>query len=911
MPKLRFHQLLATGSLMMWMTTPAAAQAPQAETVVAEKSETASESDGANAVIGDRGEIVVTAARLRGSVETKVPPIDELGEADVQALGASSVADVVASLGAQSGSGRGRGGGPPVILLNGQRISSFRDIRDLPSDAIKKVEVFPEEVALQYGFRPDQRVMNFILKDNFASFSAETEYGGPTQHSGFDRQEFETTFTRIGPKARFNITTEFERRTALTEAERRVISSTASAPFSLDGTVTGLLPSGEIDAALSALAGRTVTITAAPNSARPTLADFAANANTAANGDIGEYRTLLPSFQRFQTTASWSKSLGKQNNISANASYELQDQQSLLGLPSASFALPSTSPFSPFGGDVQLNHYFDAPRPLSRTTKTHNLEFGAGLNSMIGDWRLVLTGDYVLNDSESRSFTNADTTALRAAVSAGTANPFAADFGSALLFANPDTTDSTSRALTLRSTLSGKPIALPAGPVTLTLSNGIDRKQFDTSAVRRGIISDVSLRRNRLNAAFNVDVPLVERGTGGLGVIGDLSVNGNLGVSDLSEFGRLIEYGAGARWSPAKNLSFSASFIGDEIAPTLSQLGNPQTSTPNVAYYDFQRGESRFVEIVNGGNAALMAEKRRDLKLAIDWQPKIMEGLGIQFEYFRNRSRNTTSSFPLLTPEIEAAFPSRVTRDSTGRLLRIDQRPVNFDNERSQRIRWGFNVSGNLTKPSAGMAGMMGRPGGGGPIVGARPGGGGGRGGGFGGGGGRGMMGGGLPGMGGMPSRWQLALYHTYRLDEEILIRPGVPVLDLLNGSATGSLGGSPRHEATLSGGVFHKGMGFRLEGSYRGATRVTGNPLTGGGDLHFGDLANLNAFVFFNFDQREKLLKKLPLLKGARIFLRIDNVLGDVINVRDGNGAIPLSYQPGLLDPQGRVFEISFRKRF
>jgi hypothetical protein len=25
----------------------------------------------------------------------------------------------------------------------------------------------------------------------------------------------------------------------------------------------------------------------------------------------------------------------------------------------------------------------------------------------------------------------------------------------------------------------------------------------------------------------------------------------------------------------------------------------------------------------------------------------------------------------------------------------------------------------------------------------------------------------------------------------------------------------------------------------------------------------------------------------------------------------VPLSYQPGLLDPQGRVFEISFRKRF
>jgi iron complex outermembrane recepter protein len=167
-----------------------------------------------------------------------------------------------------------------------------------------------------------------------------------------------------------------------------------------------------------------------------------------------------------------------------------------------------------------------------------------------------------------------------------------------------------------------------------------------------------------------------------------------------------------------------------------------------------------------------------------------------------------------------------------------------------------------------------------------------------------------MPG-GGMPSRWQLALSHTIRLQEEIMISPGLPVLDLLNGSATSSLGGAPRHEVTLSGGVFHKGMGLRLEGNYRSATRVDGNTLTGTSDLRFGDLATLNAFIFINLDQRGKLTQKLKWLKGSRIVFRIDNVLGDVIDVRDDSGAVPLSYQPGLLDPQGRVFEVSFRKRF
>ena len=116
-------------------------------------------------------DIVVTASRIRGSVDTDVPPVLELDEADIASYGADSIADLVAQLGPQTSSGRGRGGGPPVVLVNGQRVASFRELRRYPPEAIQKVEVFPEEVALQYGFRPDQRVINFILKDNFTTVS--------------------------------------------------------------------------------------------------------------------------------------------------------------------------------------------------------------------------------------------------------------------------------------------------------------------------------------------------------------------------------------------------------------------------------------------------------------------------------------------------------------------------------------------------------------------------------------------------------------------------------------------------------------------------------------------------------------------------------------------------------------------
>jgi iron complex outermembrane recepter protein len=849
-------------------------------------------------------EILVLGTRLRGSVETDIPATDTLDEADIAAVGASSVADILAAVAPQTGSGRGRGSGPPVILLNGQRISNFRELRDLPPEAIKQVQIFPEEVALQYGFRPDQRVVNFILKDNYASFNVETDYGVP-QDGGFSVKEFETTFTKIGKSSRLNIDVEYESRSRLTQDERGVVDAGSAAPFALAGNVTGLTAGGQIDPALSAAAGRMVTIAAVPASA--TLAGFAANANQAASGDIPEFRTLIPSEQRYELNAAWSKVFAPQTNMTISGAFEQIDQQSLLGLPFARLTVPGGSAFSPFASTVLLNRYFDAPRPLSRDTSIRTAQAGAGFNTMIKDWRLALTADYNLVDSEIRTFTNADFAALQAGINAGTINPFSATLGNDLLFAAPDTSDSSVGTLALRGTLSGKPFTLPAGPVLLTLRNAFDRQTIDSIAVRRGTTTAVNLSRDNLNAALNAEIPLVERGLGALGGIGNVSINGNVGFSDLSDFGTLLEYGGGIRWAPFDNLSLSASYIGDENAPGLGQLGNPVIATPNVAVFDFTRNESRLIEVISGGNPALIGEKRRDLKLSADWTPRFIEGLSLQLEYFKNRSTNTTSSFPLLTPEIEAAFPGRVTRDALGQLVRIDQRPVNFAREDSQRIRWSFNISGNVGKaPQGGPGGAGGPPPGGPPSAGGSPPGGPPRAGGPGG----GRMGGMMPG-GGPPSRWSLALAHTIRLQDEILIRSGVPVLDLLNGSATSTMGGSPRHELSLNGGIFFKGLGMRLEGSYRSATEVDGNPLTGTSDLRFGDLASLNAFFFMNLDQRGKLTQKWKWLKGSRIALRIENVFDDVMDVRDATGAVPLSYQPGLLDPRGRFFEISFRKRF
>ncbi|WP_295442314.1 hypothetical protein [Sphingorhabdus sp. EL138] len=846
-------------------------------------------------------EIVVTAERLRGSVDTDVPPVEELNEADMTALGASSLTDLVAAVAPQANSGRGRGGGMPIILLNGQRVSGLRELRDLPPEALRQVQIFSEEVALKYGFRPDQRVINFILKDNFASFATEFEHAQP-QDGGFATNEFETTLTRIGKTTRFNLDIELERATALTESERDLISSDGSA-LARGGNISGLGVNGEISPSLSALAGSNVTEAGVPlGVSNPSLAQFASTANRLNSGDIGDVRTLLPRTERLEMNGTWSRSLGPQTILSLNANYALTGSESLLGLPGTNFVLPGSSPFSPFGQDAILSRYFDTPRPLERESETHVFQTGSTFNHALGGWRWTVTGNYARTANDTRTTRNADFSALRAGVLAGTTNPFSADFGANLLFMPPDLSSSLNQNMDVRSTLAGTALKLPAGNVQMTFASGFTRQMLDSETWRSGLTTDISLRRNMMNHSVNAELPLTGRDFGIGSTIGEWSINGNVGYSDLSDFGKLLEYGAGLRWAPAGNLTFQASITGDENAPGIGQLGNPTLVTPNVATYDFARGESLFINVITGGNPALIGEKRRDVILNANWNPDFIKDFAIQFSYFKNDSRNTTAAFPLLTPEIEAAFASRVVRDVNGRLVSIDQRPVNFDRETSQRIRWGFNVSGNIGAPAPPRG-----PAGGPPAAATgAPGAPRATGGGFGGGGGRF----GAPG-GGQPSRWNIALYHSYRIKDEIRIRPGVSVLDLLNGSATSSNGGASRHEVELSGGLFHKGFGLRLQGTYKSATTANGSGLAGSNDLRFSDIAAISAFLFVNLDQQARVIKAVPLLKGSRIAFRIENIFNDIVDVRDQNGDVPRSYQPGYIDPRGRVFELSFRKRF
>jgi hypothetical protein len=774
-------------------------------------------------------EITVRGLRERGAVIGDIPPENQLDVRDIRATGAASITELLQSIASQTGSARGRGSGPPVVLLNGRRTSGFQELRDLPPEAIFRVDILPEEVALKYGYRADQRVVNIVLRPRFRSTAARVEAGTSTA-GGRGQGELDVTRLMIQENGRVSLNAHAERSGRLLETQRDIFVE----PVTVGGAAV----------------------------------------------DPRAFRTLVPERTQLRVGGTLNRTILDDVSATVDARLERVTGASLFGPDATGLAA------------------------LNRDTTTDSVRLGFALNGNRARWRWSADGAYEVVRSSTESERNLAPLDLR------------------------DRGRSLNRFGNLALVLNGPLAELPAGRSNLTLRLSGDMRDLDSRSVRAGVVTPLELSRDRVGAAANADFPVARR-NGPLSFVGNLTLNANAEVERLSDFGTLWTYGGGFSWSPAERLNLLASWTREEGAPGLEQLGEPQIDTPNARIFDFVTGSTALVTVRTGGNRDLRADTRTVWKLGGTWRPLAETDLDLRADYTVSRLSDPVSSFPGPTQAIQDAFPNRFDRDpATGALLFADLRPVNFDRAERETLRYGFNWSKSLASrrptpsqidqfrrraglperaagatPPAGGAGAPPagprEPGARGP--GGRPGGGQG---GFG--GGRGGFGGGP--FGGQGGRLSLSLYHSVNLKDEVLIRPGVPVIDYLSGEAVDGGRGRPRHQVELEGGWFNNGLGARVTGNWRSATEVAGGP---SGSLRFSPFARADLRFFANLGEQFGLVAKNPWLRGAQVRLDIENIFDAKPRVRDGLGMTPINYQPDLLDPVGRTVQITIRKLF
>lgn len=883
----------------------------------------------------DSGEVIIVAAeRLRGQLNVEQAPILEMNEADIAAVGAGSISELIQAIGPQTASSRGRGeGGFPIVLVNGMRIGSFRELRSYPPEAVAKVEVMPEEVAQRFGFAPDRRIVNVILKENFSSREVEGEYEQPDR-GGFSRTEQEFSLLTMRNGARLNLNLELTDVSQLTESERDIIQTPGSVP------------------------------------------------GVAEDPDPAHYRSLIPDSRDIEATLNWARAFVESGaSASLNATYARNDSLALVGLDSVILTAPD--------GSSALRSFGEA-NPLKQRSASDAFSAAASYSRQLGGFQLTATTDASLSESLTEVQRRADTQALVDAAAAGTL-AIDADLPD-LPEAGFDLSQRRTIVSSSKVTLQGNPLHLPAGDVSTTFDLGLDWLRIESADSRT--TSDTSLTRRRIETGLNIAVPLTSRREGFLDAVGSFTANASLGFEELSDFGSLIDWSAGLNWSLTDRLDLQATYVWREVAPSLSNLGDPQVETLNQPVFDLVNGETVLATLISGGNPDLRAETQRDWRFSANWELPFSQDTRLTAEYIRNRSSDVTGTFPALTAQIEAAFPERVTRDASGTLLVLDRRPVTYSRTRGDRLVFGLSKRGSWGQarsrgeggarrgpppevngrapPSAeqrerfmalrnricaedgpafleqvaaaiengedlaarfpdldlsraqrmlgGMraedgtidrarlaqfrericsmdpAQMRGGPGSAGNAGGARP------------------AAGGPPnplarafGRNGQ-GRYFFSLNHTIELENQILIAQGGPLLDLLDGDAQSDFGQS-RHSSRLELGMFRGGMGLRLSGTYTGSARIDGSQATGSSALFFGDIATFNLRVFANLGEITGQDKGV--LKGLRLSLIANNVFDAQRRIVDANGDVPLRYQPFLLDPSARYLGIDIRKVF
>lgn len=791
---------------------------------------------------------VVVEATKRGEARGGQTPLVAYDPMQIQAFGAATVDELIELLEAQTTSARG---GSPVFLINGRRISGFQELRGLPTEAIEQFQILPEQTALAYGYSADQRVVNIILRERFRSLSEQVDAERP-QGGGRTVGSSRTNALRIQGGARTSLSLDLKNQSALYEDER------------------------DIDRSES--------------------------------GGVTTNRTLAPRLRQAQLSGVVKRDLTDKIGLTLSGGLKSVDQVSRLGLP-----------------EVADDVYVDRPDTLQKRTKTTTADLGALVDGFVGSW--ATTGSLAYQRVETNSVTGRglDTTALDAAIDAGTVD-LSGDLGSYLSVLDPTRAASVAQSVTGEVVTNGSLLRLPAGAVRLSLKVGGDHSSLDSESLVEGVSTSREVSRDQGSVQASLDLPLLAAGEGVGKRLGAVSANLNLAAAQVSDFGTLRTLGAGLNWTPVEKLVFTGDYTTKTTAPTLSQLNDPTQTTPNVAVFDYATGQTVSVTQTSGGNADLEAPESRILHFGVNWTPTSRHALQMNLNWTRTEVLDGISSFSSVTAGLEEALPERFTRSADGTLLSIDARPINVAREVKEEAAWGFTFSRAFGKPMQfpprqGFGPPDGGPPDGGPPRGEGggppPGEGGGPPPGMGGPGGGPPGGGpgGPPGGGRRPAVMMrpgqglinISLTHTWRLKDEVTIRDGSSVLDLLNGDSISGSGGESEHEVKLQVGASRRGVGGFVNAKWESGTVTKGNGLTP--DYKFGDLATVNLRLFADLSQRREWVQKHPWLRGTRVTAEVTNLFDARTKVTSSDGTLPLTYQPDYLDPLGRVFRIGFRK--
>jgi outer membrane receptor protein involved in Fe transport len=631
-------------------------------------------------------EVVVTGSYIRGkSQENSASPISVVNSSDLNAIGATQIADLVQTLTINTGSQnnpdaftqgsttgtanfnlRGLGVASTLVLLNGRRQVNtasvtndgvqFVDTNSLvPQIAVQRVEILKDGAAAIYGSDAVAGVVNLYTDDDFEGFATSGRYGFVTDEGSQNDLLVQAKFGWANSDDSLHVLLagSYFDRTALTTDERRLSlpendTSSLGNPGAFIGLGGGALPAGVpiVDpTGCDQFGGSTLALAAPVAGLQPGLCRF----------DFGDFFNLVPEEERIQVYGSLDYQINDDTDFHLEAAYA--DNDAVRGnsptfpfLQAGSAVVPATHPNNVFGEPVIFfgRAIGNGGNVSPQITENETYRISGSVNGNI-DVGLGWNYDVALTYAKNNHFRSTEDTvtanfaaALRGEAPGGEFfNPFATSFTTSPNSANvldfiigTQTNDAESELFVVDAVVSGSIAELDAGEVGLAI--GFQYRDESTS-------SDLDDISNADGFGFLIGGPDFDNSRSPYAVFAEVLVP----LTDTLEFSgalRFEDYGGtigdtldpkvSLLWTPTPKITLRGSFSTSFRAPSVFQQFGTNTSLNQVR--DPLTGSNTFAAVrtrtPGRGGRDLSPEESEAFNFGASFRP--IDGLSIDVDYF-------------------------------------------------------------------------------------------------------------------------------------------------------------------------------------------------------------------------------------------------------------------------------------
>ena len=697
----------------------------------------------------DVGEVIVTGSRIKRADIEGVGPATVIGAPEIAKSGIVNVETMLqrlpAAAGYSGGQGnaywasrgwgtatvnlRGLGINRTLVLLNGRRLvnggtgaNSAPDLNTIPASIIGRIEVLKDGASAIYGTDAVAGVVNIITRTDIEGFEVAARYGVSDEGDGTDftadaAYGLRTDRGHLQFAASYQVTQPVN---MFSRAGCQKSGASGTLVCSGSGATAGgraSLPNGQI---INFTGGNTF-----------------APYNVAVHGFQGNnYLNAVNPLERLTTGVFGEYEVAEGIQLFGEFLYTHRktDQSSTPGTLT-NLVVAASNPTNPTGQTVtviQRRLVEGGSRVAFQETNTYQAT--AGARGKFGkDWTWELSANYgrstgtdgFTNIANRQNVANTLNTAV-CSFTPGAAIPCADYLGAGdvtpevLRYILTTTIDTGgNETLNLSFDTTGTLFQLPAGP--LQVAAGATYRKDEgfrnpDNLIVLGIAnsnqqSPIKGAVEAVEAYGELSVPLLKD----LPMVESLRFDGAIRFSDYKRFGSDVNYKAGLDWSIAYGLraraTWGTAFRVPNVAELFSGLTQGQlTTTDPCSRYSTSTNATlvancratgvpaNYVQPNNailtttGGNVNLIPEEAETLTLGLVWEPPVVPGLSLTFDYFKididNAIRSITGSTKLSvcynTPNLAHPFCSaqNFTRNTlTGEINFLSSQQVNVGAE--------------------------------------------------------------------------------------------------------------------------------------------------------------------------------------------------------------------------------------